>query len=39
MVAVEFPRNPIAIPTRMIDVTPKGVWRGDAIAIAHQLWL
>jgi len=34
MVAVEFPAQSIAIPTRMIDVTPKGVWRGDAIAIS-----
>ncbi len=32
VIAAEFPRHPIAQPTRMIDVTPRGVWRGDAIA-------
>ena len=32
VVATEFPRQAIALPTRMIDVTPHGVWRGDAIA-------
>ncbi len=32
VVAAEFPRESIAIPTRMIDVTPRGVWHGDAIA-------
>jgi uracil phosphoribosyltransferase len=32
VVAAEFPRQPIAQPTRMIDVTPRGVWRGDAIS-------
>src|SRR5260221_5658200 len=32
VVAAEFPRQPIAQPTRMIDVTPRGVWRGDTIA-------
>ena len=32
VIAAEFPRQPIAQPTRMIDVTPRGVWRGDAIA-------
>jgi len=32
VVAAEFPRQRIAQPTRMIDVTPRGVWRGEAIA-------
>ena len=32
VVAAEFPRQRIAVPTRMIDVTPRGVWRGDTIA-------
>jgi uracil phosphoribosyltransferase len=32
VVAAEFPRQPMAVPTRMIDATPRGVWRGDAIA-------
>jgi uracil phosphoribosyltransferase len=32
VVAAEFPRQPIAQPTRMIDVTPRGVWRGETIA-------
>jgi uracil phosphoribosyltransferase len=32
VVAAEFPRQAIAQPTRMIDATPRGVWRGDAIA-------
>ncbi|HZS39566.1 MAG TPA: uracil phosphoribosyltransferase [Polyangia bacterium] len=32
VVAAEFPRQAIAQPTRMIDVTPRGVWRGDTIA-------
>jgi uracil phosphoribosyltransferase len=34
VVAAEFPREPMAVPTRMIDVTPRAVWRGDAIALA-----
>jgi uracil phosphoribosyltransferase len=34
VVAAEFPRESMAVPTRMIDVTPRGVWRGDAIATA-----
>jgi uracil phosphoribosyltransferase len=34
VMATEFPREPMAVPTRMIDVTPRGVWRGDAIATA-----
>jgi uracil phosphoribosyltransferase len=34
VVAAEFPREAMVVPTRMIDVTPRGVWRGDAIAIA-----
>ena len=34
VIAAEFPREPMAVPTRMIDVTPRGVWRGDAIATA-----
>ena len=34
VVAAEFPREHVAMPTRMIDVTPRGVWRGDAIATA-----
>src|SRR5690348_10234263 len=32
VVAAEFPRQPMAVATRMIDATPRGVWRGDAIA-------
>ncbi len=32
VIAAEFPREPLAVPTRMIDATPRGVWRGDAIA-------
>lgn len=32
VVAAEFPRRPVAITTRMIDSTPRGVWRGEAIA-------
>ena len=32
LVATEFPKQSIAVPTRMIDATPRGVWRGDAIA-------
>lgn len=31
-VAAEFPRRPTAVTTRMIDHTPRGVWRGEAIA-------
>jgi uracil phosphoribosyltransferase len=34
VVAAEFPREPMAVPTRMIDVTPRAVWRGEAIAAA-----
>ena len=34
VVAAEFPREHLAVPTRMIDATPRGVWRGDAIATA-----
>jgi uracil phosphoribosyltransferase len=34
VVAAEFPRQPIAVPTRMIDATPRAVWRGDAIAVS-----
>jgi uracil phosphoribosyltransferase len=32
VVATEFPRRHVAVPTRMIDHTPRGVWRGEAIA-------
>lgn len=32
VVAAEFPRQPVAQPTRMIDATPRGVWRGEIIA-------
>lgn len=32
VVAAELPRQRIAQPTRMIDATPRGVWRGDTIA-------
>jgi uracil phosphoribosyltransferase len=32
VIAGEFPREHLAAPTRMIDVTPKAVWRGDVIA-------
>jgi uracil phosphoribosyltransferase len=31
-VAAEFPRRPITQPTRMVDVTERGVWQGEAIA-------
>ncbi len=31
-VAAEFSRRMVAVPTRMIDQTPRGVWRGEAIA-------
>jgi len=34
VVAAEFPREPVAVPTRMIDVTQRGVWRGEAIVTA-----
>jgi uracil phosphoribosyltransferase len=34
VIAAEFPREPMAVPTRMIDVTPRAVWRGDATATA-----
>jgi uracil phosphoribosyltransferase len=34
VLAAELPREPMAVPTRMIDVTPRAVWRGDAIALA-----
>jgi uracil phosphoribosyltransferase len=34
VVAAEFPRQSIAQPTRMIDATPRGVWRGETIAIS-----
>jgi uracil phosphoribosyltransferase len=34
VVASEFPREATALPTRMIDVTPRGVWRGETIAPA-----
>jgi len=29
VVATEFPRQSMAVPTRMIDVTPRGVWLWD----------
>ena len=32
VVATEFPRQNVAQPTRMIDATPRGVWRGETIA-------
>jgi uracil phosphoribosyltransferase len=31
VIATEFPRQTIAQPTRMIDATPRGVWRGETI--------
>ena len=31
VIATEFPRQSIAQPTRMIDATPRGVWRGETI--------
>jgi uracil phosphoribosyltransferase len=34
VVAAEFPREAMAVATRMIDATPRGVWRGDATATA-----
>lgn len=32
VVAAEFPRSVVDVPTRMIDSTPAGVWRGPVIA-------
>lgn len=32
VVAAEFPRRQAAITTRMIDHTPRGVWRGEVVA-------
>jgi uracil phosphoribosyltransferase len=32
VVAAEFPRRHTAVTSRMIDHTPRGVWRGEAIA-------
>ncbi len=32
VLASELPRRSVAVPTRMIDHTPRGVWRGEAIA-------
>ncbi len=32
VVATELPRRQVAVPTRMIDHTPRGVWRGEVIA-------
>jgi uracil phosphoribosyltransferase len=32
VVAAEFPRQSMAVPTRMIDATPRGVWRGECVA-------
>ena len=32
VVATELPRRQVSVPTRMIDHTPAGVWRGEAIA-------
>lgn len=32
VVACEFPRRQAAVATRMIDHTPRGVWRGEVIA-------
>jgi len=34
LVAAEFPRERVEWPTRMIDATPEGVWRGDAIKVS-----
>ena len=31
VVAAEFPRRAVSVPTRMIDVVPEGIWSGDAI--------
>src|SRR5512143_2404848 len=31
VVAAEFPRRAVKVPTRMIDVVPEGVWSGEAI--------
>jgi len=33
VIAAEFPRREIAVETRMVDQSPEGVWRGDAIAL------
>lgn len=33
VVAAEFPRAPVSVPTRMIDHTEAGVWRGEAIRL------
>src|SRR5262249_31725267 len=32
VIATEFPRQAMAQPTRMIDVTPRAVWRGETVA-------
>jgi uracil phosphoribosyltransferase len=34
VVAAEFPRCRIAVETRMVDATPRGVWQGEAVATA-----
>src|SRR5262249_57980575 len=31
VVAAEFPRRRVEVPTRMIDVVPEGVWAGEVI--------
>lgn len=31
VVAAEFPRKAVSVTTRMVDHTPAGVWRGEAI--------
>ncbi len=33
VVAAEFPRARVDVPTRMIDHTPAGIWRGEAIQL------
>ena len=32
VIAAEFPRRTVSVATRMIDVTPAGVWTGELIA-------
>src|SRR5262245_6352201 len=31
VVATEFPRTQVEVETRMVDHTPRGVWRGEAL--------
>ena len=31
-IAAEFPREVRAVPTRMVDLTPRGIWTGETVA-------